>query len=94
MTSYIIQEVYKFSENQKIFLHITTLNCAGRQPESYKELVPMFSSLVDDVHPDIIVVGLQEIVKLNAISIFGGKNRTKLNEWEQLLRSALEFVSL
>lgn len=39
---------------------------------------------------DIIVVGLQEMVKLNAISIFGGKNRTRINEWVQLLKSALE----
>ena len=31
---------------------------------------------------DIIVVGLQEIVKLNAMSIFQGKNRTKIAEWE------------
>ena len=40
--SYIIQEIYKFSENQKIYLHIVTLNCAGKQPESYKELVGLF----------------------------------------------------
>ena len=42
---------------------------------------------------DIIVIGLQEIVKLNAMSIFQGINTTKMNEWEQLLRNAIEFAS-
>ena len=39
-----------------------------------------------------MVVGLQEIVKLNAMSIFQGKNRTKIAEWEQLLRNAIQSV--
>ena len=40
-----------------------------------------------------MVIGLQEIVKLNAFSIFQGTNRTKMNEWEQLLRLAIEATS-
>jgi hypothetical protein len=31
--------------------------------------------------PDIIVVGLQEMVKLNTWSIFGKKNKSKVDEW-------------
>lgn len=41
---------------------------------------------------DIIVVGLQEIVKLNAMSIFGGKNTTKIDEWKQLLGSTINSI--
>ena len=39
------------------------------------------------------MIGLQEIVKLNAFSILQGTNRTKMNEWEQLLRLAIEATS-
>lgn len=37
-----------------------------------------------------MVVGLQEIVKLNAFGIFKGKNKPKMKEWETLLRNAIE----
>ena len=41
---------------------------------------------------DIMVIGLQEMVKLNAFGILKGKNRSKMREWEQLLRLAIEAV--
>jgi hypothetical protein len=71
---------------------IVTLNCGAKQPDNYKELKPLFEVKNGSPEPDIIVVGLQEIVKLNALSIFGGKNRTKINEWEQLLRSTIDSI--
>lgn len=40
------------------------------------------------------MVGLQEIVKLNSFSIFQGKNKSKMNEWELILRNAIETASL
>ena len=73
-------------------MKVVTLNCAGRQPDSFKELVPLFEKQLKGWEPEIIVVGLQEIVKLNAMSIFQGKNRTKIGEWEQLLRSTIDFI--
>ena len=77
---------------EKTNLSIVTLNCAGKQPDSYKDLIPIFQRQLEGYEPDIIVVGLQEIVKLNAMSIFGGKNKTKLAEWEQLIRSTIESI--
>ena len=49
--------------------------------------------MLDKYDRDILVIGLQEIVKLNAFSILQGTNRTKMNEWEQLLRLAIEATS-
>ncbi|CDW90862.1 domain and endonuclease exonuclease phosphatase family protein [Stylonychia lemnae] len=91
--STIIKEIKSYTEEQKVVLHITTINCAGRLPSSYKELIPIFKPQIDGVFPDIMVIGLQEIVKLNAFGIFKGKNKTRMNEWEQLLRSAIEVAS-
>lgn len=77
---------------EKTNLSIVTLNCAGKQPDSYKDLIPIFQRQLEGYEPDIIVVGLQEIVKLNAMSIFGGKNKTKIAEWEQLIRSTIGSI--
>lgn len=35
--------------------------------------------------PDVIVIGLQEIVKLNAKNIMAGKNKTRNELWQQLI---------
>lgn len=40
-----------------------------------------------------MVIGLQEIVKLNAFGIFKGKNKSKMNEWENLLRNAIDHAT-
>ena len=42
--SVVVKEIESFSENSNVLVHITTLNCAGRQPDTYKELVPIFKS--------------------------------------------------
>ena len=71
-------------------------------PSSFKDLVPLFKSQMQldqqdaerGSSPDILVVGLQEIVQLNAMNMLQGENQAKMNEWEQLLRSAIEFATL
>lgn len=35
--------------------------------------------------PDIIVIGLQEMVKLNAKSVIQGKDRTRIDLWEGII---------
>lgn len=89
--SVLAKEIDNLTENQQVILHITTLNCAAKQPDSYKELVPIFKRQIEGVDPDIMVIGLQEIVTLNAMSIFQGENQAKMNEWEQLLRLSIEM---
>jgi hypothetical protein len=38
----MVKELDQFSEERKVILHITTLNCAGKTPISYREIVPIF----------------------------------------------------
>ena len=74
----------------RIKMMIVSINCAGKTPDKYQELLPVFERKMDEVfEPDIIVVGLQEIVKLNALSVFQGKNKNKMNEWEKLLKETI-----
>jgi|LauGreDrversion4_2_1035121.scaffolds.fasta_scaffold1263795_1 hypothetical protein len=69
---------------------IVSINCAGKTPDKYQELLPVFERQMEGVfEPDIIVVGLQEIVKLNALSVFQGKSKSKMNEWEKLLKETI-----
>lgn len=71
--SVVIQEFDRteFEPKDKIKMIIVSINCGGKQPDSYKELVSVFSTgTPEKFEPDIIAVGLQEIVNLNALSIF------------------------
>lgn len=66
----------------KLLVHVTTLNCAGRVPNKSGELVQIFQT---DVAPDIICVGLQEMVSLNAMSMIQGENTQRMTQWRGLL---------
>lgn len=46
-------------------IHVTTLNCGAQLPETSNELLPLFETN-SDFEPDIYIIGLQEIVALNA----------------------------
>lgn len=54
------------------------MNCAGEMPDSAEEIAPIFKEGLKkgDEMPDIIIVGLQEIVALNMQSIFAGKSHS------------------
>lgn len=78
------------ASSERIKMMIVSINCAGKTPDKYQELLPVFERQMEGVfEPDIIVVGLQEIVKLNALSVFQGKSKSKMNEWEKLLKETI-----
>lgn len=59
--SVVIQEFERFyaqGGNEKTNMIIVTLNCGAKQPDSYKELKPIFERKLEGFEPDIIVVGL------------------------------------
>jgi hypothetical protein len=37
-----------------------------------------------------VVVGLQEMVKLNALSVFQGKDRARILKWEKMLKECID----
>jgi len=65
-----------------------TLNCGGQLPESSSELKDLFNITPEEVRrgfdPDIYVIGLQEIVKLNAKNCFIKDNK-RVQAWRDYL---------
>jgi hypothetical protein len=53
--------------------------------------MPIFQNLSKDGHisPDIIAVGLQEMISLSAMNMIYGENPQKMQEWETLLENAI-----
>ena len=51
--SVVIQEFDRTSAGctERTSIKIVTLNCAGKQPDSYKELVPIFERQLEGVEP-------------------------------------------
>lgn len=72
-------------ENLKV--KVFTWNCAGNAPPSpqfdisHLILPPEESQIV----PDIYVIGLQEMVKLNAKSVIKGKDKERVLLWEDIV---------
>ncbi len=67
----------EFKETEKFMMHTSTLNCGGETPDNYLELLPIFTS--STMLPDIYVIALQEIVKLDAFQILKGKSKKKVD---------------
>ena len=69
------------------------MNCGGAQPSSIEELMPLFevtdpASIDAGFNPDIYVIGLQEIVKLNAKNCLI-KDKKRIELWSTLLDKTL-----
>lgn len=79
-------------------MHVFTWNIAGENPREDFDIGDLLISKDCDTLPDIFVVGLQEMVKLNTKSIMQGKNREKVNLWEKIITRSLckrdRYVSL
>lgn len=60
---------------------VLSWNVAGWIPDSIEPLEPLFEGLDKENLPDVIIVGLQEVVELKAknITSFFGKNDGKVN---------------
>ena len=75
-----------------IKIHCVTMNCAGQVPSSLEELVPLFLPHEPSPKPNIYIVGLQEIVKLNAKNIFK-KDKKKVELWTTMLNQTIMRIN-
>lgn len=80
-----------------INIHTVTLNCGGQIPQSYEELLPCFEikdqkSLESGFMPDIYIIGLQEIVTLNAKNCLI-KDSKRIELWRSMLTQAIDVVT-
>jgi hypothetical protein len=65
-------------------------NCAGNTPSPTFDIsniimLPEETGLM----PEVLVIGLQEMVKLNAKSVIKGKDRERVLLWEQIVTRSI-----
>ncbi|CDW75781.1 inositol polyphosphate phosphatase [Stylonychia lemnae] len=86
----INRQISSFTKVQELNLLMFTWNCAGKAPHHKLDLNNLI--LPDDKAnlPDLIVIGLQEIVKLNAKSVIAGKNKERNQMWIDLIQKNLQ----
>lgn len=62
------------------------MNCGGKMPDNHIELMNLFDipEANQGFTPDLYIIGLQEIVKLNAKNIMI-KDKKKVGQWRALL---------
>jgi phosphatidylinositol-bisphosphatase len=86
----------EYSNATKLTMQVCTWNLAGRKPPLHENLL---SWLLADSQvksgtvmsrPDILVVGFQEIIKLNARNALPGANTSTVATWNELLRMTLQ----
>ena len=68
---------------------MVTWNLAGEHPPSGFDIGNLLISDECDTLPDLFIVGLQEMVKLNTKSVLAGKNREKVMLWEDIITRSL-----
>lgn len=78
-----------FTEIKSIKLYIGTWNLAGAKPYETVDLSSWLLAFKDNFIPDIVVVGFQEIVNLNASSILMGGGSSNYKIWNDLVLSNL-----
>ena len=78
-------------------IQITTLNVSGITPNDYKLLVPIFQNTEQSQLPDIVIVGLQEVVKATVISMIGnfftGSGEEEIQSWKTMITNALNSIN-
>jgi hypothetical protein len=84
-----------FVNIENLGLHVVTWNCAGNEPYANLNLseVLLPPNSTKTTLPDLVVIGLQEIVPLSAKQIFAGKNKARNALWERLIFEALQYVA-
>ena len=87
------EEIKQIKESENFIFHFTTLNCGGDIPDSYLELLSVFSPPDKELRPDIYVIGLQEIVKLDAYQVIQGKNKGQVKSWEKILCQVMATIN-
>jgi ascorbate-specific PTS system EIIC-type component UlaA len=91
------KEIYV--DGEAIVIQVVTLNCGGLIPNNYQGLVPLFLNHKNvKAMPELIVVGLQEMVSLSmgkSIGNFFSKKKnvdneeTRATKWQKLLTDAM-----
>ncbi|XP_077253164.1 type IV inositol polyphosphate 5-phosphatase 3-like isoform X2 [Tasmannia lanceolata] len=79
----------QYIESKELRIHVGTWNVGGRLPPDDLDI----SDWLDIEEPaDIYVLGLQEVVPLNAENVFGAEDVRPVPKWEYLIRETLNRI--
>ncbi|CAN6808759.1 unnamed protein product [Brassica oleracea] len=79
----------QYMDTKSVRICVGTWNVGGRVPQKDLDI----DGWVDTIEPaDIYVLGLQEIVPLNAGNIFGVEDDKPVSKWEDTIRDALNRI--
>lgn len=70
-------------------MQVLTWNCAGNTPTPTFDISHILHQEGDSSPPEVYVVGLQEMVKLNAKSVIQGKDKERVLLWEQIVTRSI-----
>lgn len=85
----------EYCSTQKILTYVGTYNLGGQE---YKEPLELIDWLLPDELksfekiPEMYIIGLQEIVQLNASNILISSNSPKVDYWRNTLQSNLDAI--
>ena len=85
----------KYIQNDQISVFIGTWNVAASSFNGSKLLdwlLPLKDEKPHDLYIDLYIIGLQEIVSLNATNILLVSNNSKVDMWRNLISSTLESL--
>lgn len=76
-----------FQSWSDITVSVVTWNCAGNTPSHTFDITNILH--YEGNAPDVFIVGLQEMVKLNAKSVIQGKDKERALLWERIVTNSL-----
>lgn len=80
------------NSKNSVFLKVITVNCGHKQPPLTHTLHSLFEN--SEHQPDIIVVGLQEVIKLSLItSLFNSSDPSIIPRWIETLQNSMNQVN-
>ncbi|CAN1268078.1 Type IV inositol polyphosphate 5-phosphatase 3, partial [Linum perenne] len=81
----------QYISTKELRVRVATWNVGGKIPPDDLDI----DDWVDTLEPaDIYVLGLQEIVPLNAVNIFGAEDNRPVTKWENIIRDTLNRIKI
>jgi hypothetical protein len=88
----LLKRADKFIENHKLNLFIGSWNVAASTFTGSRLLEWLFPFNDKKNTPDFYIIGLQEIVSLNATNLILVSNMSKVDMWRNLITNTLELI--
>jgi hypothetical protein len=82
----------KFTSQEELFIYIGSWNVGGKEPKEGFMFFEWLFPMKDMRTPDIYIVGLQEIVDLNAKNIMLSSNSSKVDYWRNAVNKHLNEI--